>query len=428
MTRSSRDANQRARERHKPIDEAILDAATRRMADVGYSATSMRDIANDVGVTVGATYHHFDSKATILREIVERGYQEINSRLATVLEREELPDDALESVVRELVATMVSSFDFATVGRFDRRSIIESMGDRYRELRDTTTTLLDTPLRDGQRQQLLREDIDHHPASLIVSGMWNWLPDWWSPDRDDGSALAETFARIARYGVLGPAVIGDREHARATEPQQAAASVGPTDDRSRVTAVGPTSRREARLVEIREAAALGFADVGYSTAGLSDICRWTGIARGALYRYIGSKQNLLLSIMTHYLDEVADAVKAIEIDTPETALRTWAATVLTAQHERASHARVVLNEQRSLPADERDRIAIRLVSIDAIPRAIVPRLSGLREPPEFASNALLGMVHASYLWYREGEFSPGDVAEWVVELFLHGLSARQSPT
>ena len=50
----------------------ILVAAAERFADHGYAATSIRDIARDVGVTVGAIYVHFPSKDRLLVAVSER--------------------------------------------------------------------------------------------------------------------------------------------------------------------------------------------------------------------------------------------------------------------------------------------------------------------------------------------------------------------
>jgi AcrR family transcriptional regulator len=50
--------------------ERILDAALRLFAERGYDATSMREIAEQVGTTKAALYYHFDTKAEIVREML----------------------------------------------------------------------------------------------------------------------------------------------------------------------------------------------------------------------------------------------------------------------------------------------------------------------------------------------------------------------
>jgi AcrR family transcriptional regulator len=50
--------------------ERILDVALRMFADKGYEATSMREIAAQLGISKAALYYHFDSKADIVRAML----------------------------------------------------------------------------------------------------------------------------------------------------------------------------------------------------------------------------------------------------------------------------------------------------------------------------------------------------------------------
>jgi AcrR family transcriptional regulator len=50
--------------------ERILDAALTLFAERGYEATSMREIAEQLGITKAALYYHFDSKADIVRALL----------------------------------------------------------------------------------------------------------------------------------------------------------------------------------------------------------------------------------------------------------------------------------------------------------------------------------------------------------------------
>ncbi|MGH9885850.1 MAG: TetR family transcriptional regulator [bacterium] len=50
--------------------ERILAAAARLFAELGFSSASMPAIAEQSGITAGAIYRHFDSKAELLLEVV----------------------------------------------------------------------------------------------------------------------------------------------------------------------------------------------------------------------------------------------------------------------------------------------------------------------------------------------------------------------
>jgi AcrR family transcriptional regulator len=55
-----------------PTKEKLLITATELFAIKGYSAVSMRDIAQKVDITPGALYNHFDSKETIWDAVIDQ--------------------------------------------------------------------------------------------------------------------------------------------------------------------------------------------------------------------------------------------------------------------------------------------------------------------------------------------------------------------
>lgn len=50
---------------------ALLQAATRRFGDHGFTGTALEDVAADVQTTRGAVYHHFDNKTALFQEVFE---------------------------------------------------------------------------------------------------------------------------------------------------------------------------------------------------------------------------------------------------------------------------------------------------------------------------------------------------------------------
>ncbi len=48
---------------------ALMEAATRRFATLGFAGTSLEDIAADIRATRGAVYHHFSSKKALFEAV-----------------------------------------------------------------------------------------------------------------------------------------------------------------------------------------------------------------------------------------------------------------------------------------------------------------------------------------------------------------------
>lgn len=76
----------------------ILDAARRKFAADGYGGAAARDIAADAGVTVGALFHHFGSKAGLFRAVFEVLISELNDAALDSF-RNAKSDDPLDAII-----------------------------------------------------------------------------------------------------------------------------------------------------------------------------------------------------------------------------------------------------------------------------------------------------------------------------------------
>ena len=77
--------------RKKPTPERILDAAEARFAAKGFDATSLGDIADDVGIRTPSLYKHFGSKQKLYEAVLERL---LDPYFALLDELVQVPEDA----------------------------------------------------------------------------------------------------------------------------------------------------------------------------------------------------------------------------------------------------------------------------------------------------------------------------------------------
>lgn len=89
---------------HHDTRTAIIEAAASLFADLGYSAVSMRDVANKVGVTPANLYHHFKGKDELIREALAHVFAHKTAPLEALLEAllnaGQSPDERLEAFIR----------------------------------------------------------------------------------------------------------------------------------------------------------------------------------------------------------------------------------------------------------------------------------------------------------------------------------------
>jgi AcrR family transcriptional regulator len=64
--------------------EEILEAASRVMAERGYTATTLSVLAAETGLPKSAIYHHFQSKSGVLTAVMEHGWQGFYAAMRSV--------------------------------------------------------------------------------------------------------------------------------------------------------------------------------------------------------------------------------------------------------------------------------------------------------------------------------------------------------
>jgi AcrR family transcriptional regulator len=62
--------------------QRILEVSARLFAQKGYSQTSVRDIAKELGIANPSIYHHFKSKAEVLEELLSAPMRVVETALA----------------------------------------------------------------------------------------------------------------------------------------------------------------------------------------------------------------------------------------------------------------------------------------------------------------------------------------------------------
>ncbi|HEY8480117.1 MAG TPA: TetR/AcrR family transcriptional regulator, partial [Spirillospora sp.] len=86
--------------------EHLVKLAAELFAEKGYQATTVRNIADEAGILSGSLYHHFDSKESIVDEILSGFFDEIMASYRAVLDRGENPRETIAGLVRVAFASL----------------------------------------------------------------------------------------------------------------------------------------------------------------------------------------------------------------------------------------------------------------------------------------------------------------------------------
>lgn len=183
--------------------QGVLDVAVRAFNEFGYDATSMGTLADRLGLSKSAIYHHFPSKDHLLEAALEEALGGLEGVLAEPGAIAGAPSARLQHVLRRAVEVLVDRLPYVTLllrlrGNTDvERSALE----RRREF-DRAVSALVVAARDAGE---LRSDIDPRIAERLLFGMINSIVEWYRPEGpEDASRLAADVLAVAVDGLRMP--------------------------------------------------------------------------------------------------------------------------------------------------------------------------------------------------------------------------------
>ncbi len=91
--------------------EQILRTAATMFRERGFAATSMRDLAEKIGIEAASLYNHIDSKSQMLEDIILRISQKCNEHLEELEASKDTALQKVESIIRFHTKMMMFHFE-----------------------------------------------------------------------------------------------------------------------------------------------------------------------------------------------------------------------------------------------------------------------------------------------------------------------------
>jgi AcrR family transcriptional regulator len=175
----------------------IRDAALRLFAERGYTATGIRDVARDAGVTTATLYHYMGGKQDLLLTIMRDGMHGLIESAREALEEASTPIEEMAALARAHIIVNGRSLLDAYVGDTEIRSLDDTNRARIVKLRDQYEEIWDNVIKRGV------ESGDFHLGDrklfrLAVIQMVNGVAYWYRPTGQRSlNAIACEFAGFA---------------------------------------------------------------------------------------------------------------------------------------------------------------------------------------------------------------------------------------
>ena len=272
----------------------ILRTAAALIATTGLR-TSLDEIAQAAGIRTGSLYHHFESKDALLVELVRDYHADLNRIGEAAAERLDEPSSRptaegllefesaiAECAVRHRAAVQMSFYEAPSA----HPELIELLGQRPTAIQEA---MLQT-LRAGRWSGYIRDDVDLPTlADLICQSMLRTGFDVIRHNAPPGQ-VAGVMGRIMLHGLAARSP-GDAELDRSAALAAADTVIKTWTDEHAA---------DDRAAQVRAVARAEFGRKGYEVTTSRDIAAAAGLSIGTVYRLIGSREELLASVMRSF--------------------------------------------------------------------------------------------------------------------------------
>jgi TetR/AcrR family transcriptional regulator, cholesterol catabolism regulator len=186
-----------------PREQQVRAAALRLFRDKGYHATSMRDIAEAVGINKGSLYSYIRSKEDLLIPFFERAMGLLLAEIEAISADPTLtPTERLKRALKAHILNVAENLDILTVYLSEWRQLTAASLSTVRGQRERYAALFLAIIEDGQRVGEFRQ-IDPRITALGMLGMCNYLFRWYRTDgRLAPDEIADVLTDLLLRGIL----------------------------------------------------------------------------------------------------------------------------------------------------------------------------------------------------------------------------------
>ena len=180
----------------------ILDTAARLLRSGGYHQTTLREIAEAVGIRKASLYYHFASKEEIVEAVVNDGVHFVHEAVVDALAAAKgaVPRVRLEAAIAAHLTALHGNSDYTSasikVFTFGENPAPDSVRRVRRAYEDVWRELIAELQESGALPRERAPDV----LRYLLLGAMNGSIDWFRPERFDTKSLAREFVALIASG------------------------------------------------------------------------------------------------------------------------------------------------------------------------------------------------------------------------------------
>ena len=172
--------------------EEIINVSARLFSKKDYRATTLDDIAAELGITKAALYYYIKSKHDILYAICKTAINQYKQGIEEIVSTEKGPQERMRDIIFLNVNIFSKSGDIINV-YLSEEDKLPPAKRRYitkqrREIERIIRSLIEQAIEEG-----VFRDLDVPMITRAIFGMTNWLGKWY---RKNGEYSADEIAQI----------------------------------------------------------------------------------------------------------------------------------------------------------------------------------------------------------------------------------------
>lgn len=176
--------------------EQVIRSAAALFREKGYAASSMRDLAQKLGIEAASLYSHIKSKEEILQSLCFDMAAEFRKSLADVESKNVSATEKLRLGIVGHIQVMAKDLVASAVFMNEHRHLSQPYLRDFLLLRINYINRFKAIIEEGARTGEFKDEIDKKLAVMTLFSSLNWMPMWYDPSSkivptDLGQQLAD---------------------------------------------------------------------------------------------------------------------------------------------------------------------------------------------------------------------------------------------
>jgi AcrR family transcriptional regulator len=173
--------------------EQILQGAAKVFSRKGYHASTVEEIAKELGLTKASIYYYVRDKSELLYQLYRRAMEALLESQKEIMARNDPPDQKLRAIIEEYVRIAGDAHTmYSVVILREHHALPPRQRKQIIAMRDEYEQNVRRCIEDGIEQGIFMLT-DVKMAAYVVLGALNWIPNWYNPR---GTLSKEEVGRI----------------------------------------------------------------------------------------------------------------------------------------------------------------------------------------------------------------------------------------